>query len=156
VTIALLEGMAISDRVSSRNCLRLFDYAKTLEMTADLLISEEVRTAMQEARVDMESRFGNPIPASSREPQEDPARALWEDIDGGIFPWSEELACIQHPTFRGGSVASYTAAAVSLTKAFQDPRLTTELEEQIVFNILATIPPLIAPMTLSGSGAIWV
>jgi hypothetical protein len=149
VTIPLLEGMVVSDRASSRGCGRVFDYAKTLEMTSDLLVSEEVRTALREARVEMESRFGNPIPAPSREPQEDPARALWEDIDGGIFPWSDELSCIQHPTFRGGSVASYTAAAVSLTKAFQDARLTTELEEQIVFNILATIPPSsCAPMTL--------
>jgi hypothetical protein len=151
VTIPLLEGMVVSDlsRSSSSSCGRVFDYAKTLEMTSDLLISEEIRTALQEARVEMESRFGNPIPASSRQPQEDPARALWEDIDGGIFPWSDELACIQHPTFRGGSVASYTAAAVSLTKAFLDARLTAELEDQIVFNILATIPPSnCAPMTL--------
>jgi hypothetical protein len=152
VTITLLEGMVVSDSggsISSRGCRRIFDYAKTLEMTSDILISEEVRTALQEARVEMESRFDFPISFPSREPQEDPARALWEDIDGGIFPWSEELACIQNPTYRGGSVASYTAAAVSLTKAFQDARLTTELEKQIVFNILATIPPSnCAPMTL--------
>jgi hypothetical protein len=156
MTIALLQGMVVSNGfVGQGNCGRVFDYAKTLETTSDLLVSVEIGTALQEAREEMELRFGSPVPTLNLQPQEDPGRALWQDIDGGIYPWDKEFPCIQPPTYRGGSVTAYTAAAVSLTKAFQDARLTAALDEQIVFNIFANIPPSnCAPMTVFSRDAL--
>ena len=66
-------------------------------------------------------------------------RDLWNSLASN-YPWGTEDACIQHPTFRGGSIAAYTAAVESMTAVFESPLLTDSIEPEILFNSEANIP----------------
>lgn len=66
---------------------------------------------------------------------------FWDDRDNNSYIWSPADPCIQHPTFRGGSQASYTAMAVATLRVFQHARITQSIVcKQMPVNTQANIP----------------
>ena len=66
---------------------------------------------------------------------------VWADRDNKSYVWSPVDPCIQHPTFRGGSQASYTAMAVATLRVFRDARITQSVVcKEMPVNTQANIP----------------
>ena len=68
------------------------------------------------------------------------AHSIWEDASDGKCDWMDNDECIQHPTFRGGSSEVYTACASAMARVLVDPRMTPEVQQQMLFNVNTNIP----------------
>jgi len=68
------------------------------------------------------------------------AREIWNDTNGGSYPWRPSDPCISHPTHRGRSEEAYTNAIVALTEVLNNPKVTRDLERNMLFNTKAFLP----------------
>ena len=104
--------------------------------------------------------------AAAQEGSEALARSIWADASADFtFPydvdgnptqatcnWNKFDACVQHPAFRGGLPQAYNACEKSMLKAFEDPRLTAEVEPYLLFY---ENPPSGCTSLVSASGEIY-
>ena len=71
----------------------------------------------------------------------DLAGSIWDDACHVSYQWNCNDKCIEHPTFHEGSTKVYTLCARAMARALDDPRMTPEVEEQMLFNYNTNIPP---------------
>jgi len=115
--------------IPESNCESILNFCPFMESSE--MVEEETREELGEARKTYLQRISSPSEL---------ARSIWDDASNGKCDWLDSDECIQHPTFRGGSYEVYTDCASSMARALVDPRMTPEVEQQMLFNANANIP----------------